>query len=530
MTLKVLISDPLGQEGLDILDATPGVEAIVETGLKGEDLRKKLNEVDAVIIRSGTTLSADVLEGNTRLKAIGRAGIGVDNIDLDAATRLGIVVMNTPSGNAITTAEHAISLMMSAARHIPQACAKLRAGIWDRKMVGTELYGKTLGIIGLGNIGSLVVERAQGLGMNVVGFDPFVTEDRAQALGVELASVEEVIERADVLTLHVPLTDKTRHLIGAEQLRRMKPTAILVNAARGGIVDEAALADALEAGEIAAAALDVFEQEPPDPENPLLKSERCIFTPHLGASTREAQTKVAVDVVKQVCDFLLKGEIRNAVNAASVSADVLERLGPWLTLSQQLAALLGQLHDGAFERIRINFAGEISAQETRPLIARAVAAILRTGIEELVNEVNALEVAKQRGIHVEATRTAETRDYASSVTITIEGPERATSGTGTVFGQNEPRIVRINDFRMEPLAIHGALLFAVNRDVPGVIGRLGTLLGEAGVNIAQMSVGRTPEREGMALTVVALDGPASDETLAAMRDLDVICELRQVLL
>lgn len=531
--LKVLVSDPLGDAGLAILRAVEGIEVFLETGLDKATLKKRLNEVDAVVIRSETKITADVLEGNTRLKVIGRAGIGVDNVEVPAATAKGILVMNTPGGNAITTAEHTISLMMAAARKIPQAYAKLKSGKWDRKsFVGTELSGKTLGVAGLGNIGALVVERALGLKMNVIGYDPFITPERAKQLGVELAELDEVIKRADVLTLHVPLTDKTRNLINAEKLKTMKPSAILINCARGGIVDEKALDQALKDGTIAAAALDVFEVEPPPADHPLLQNEKVIYTPHLGASTVEAQYKVAVDVAQQIVDYLIKGEIKNAVNAPSVTGELLSALKPYMKLGQTLGKLVVQLHDKGVEKITLRLAGDIAKLDTSPVVALAVASVLSYGTDEPVNEVNALATAKARGIAVETTKTQQSEDYTASVTVSIEGQGQQNTASGAVFGKNDPRIVRINNYQMEPLSASARqpLVLFTNKDVPGVIGKVGTLFGDAKLNIAQMNVGRASAEKGMALTVIQLDEAASAPVLEKLKQLDGIVNVRQVLL
>ncbi|XP_060084998.1 D-3-phosphoglycerate dehydrogenase-like [Ylistrum balloti] len=527
---KVLVSDPLGNAGLAILNSIDTIDVLVETDLDTAALKQQLNQVDAVIIRSGTKITADLLTENTRLKAIGRAGIGVDNVDLEAATAHGIIVMNTPHGNAITTAEHTIALMMAAARRIPQAYNKLKNGHWDRKsFIGTELSGKTLGIAGLGNIGSLVVERALGLKMNILGFDPFISEERAKQLGIELAELDDVITRADILTLHVPSNEKTHHLINQKRLKAMKPSAILINCARGGIVDENALDQALKDGEIAAAALDVFAQEPPAKDHPLLINEKVIYTPHLGASTVEAQTKVAVDVAQQIVDFLIKGEICNGVNAPSISGKLLSSLGPYLELGSKLGSLAAQLHDDTVEQICVRFGGENTIQDTSPIVSKAITAILAFGIEDPVNDINSRNIAKARGINIETTKSSQTSDYRSSIQITIKGKNTETCATGAIIGNNEPRVVRVNNFRLEPLIAQGPLIFATNRDQPGVIGRIGTILGDSDVNIAQMNVGRT-NKEKLALTVIALDAMINEKILDDFKKLNEIIEVRQVLL
>ncbi len=528
---RVLISDKLGDAGIEILGADDAIDVVVNTEFSADELKAALADFDGIVIRSGTNLTADVLAGQERLKVIGRAGIGVDNVDLPTATAEGIVVMNTPGGNATTTAEHTIALMMAAARRIPQAHMKLAGGDWDRKsFVGTELSGKTLGIIGTGNIGSLVIERAIGLKMTVLGYDPFLTEERAAQMGIELAEFDEVIRRADVLTLHVPLTDKTRNMIDADQFKAMKSTAILVNCARGGIVNEADLDQALRNGEIAAAAFDVFETEPPASDNPLLTNPAMVFTPHLGASTKEAQEKVAVDVAEQVRAFLLSGEIRNSVNTASVSGEVLARLGPYLDLGESLGRLVSQVHDGPVKSICVRFEGEIASQDSIPIVARIVKGILEFQVAEDVNSVNAVAVASARGIDVETQKSPTTEDYASSITVRLEGAEDTTSATGAVFGKADPRIVRVNEYHMDALQAQGSFLLVVNRDIPGVIGRIGAILGDAAVNIAQMYVGRTADNEGKALTVISTDVKIADDVIEKVASLDEIEDVKQVAL
>lgn len=528
---RVLVSDPLDQEGLDILRSSGEIEVLVETKLAHDELKRRLSEVDGVIVRSGTTITADLLEGNTRLKVIGRAGIGVDNVDVRAATRIGAVVMNTPGGNAVTTAEHAIALMMAAARMIPQAHAKLVAGTWDRKtFVGTELAGKTLGVVGLGNIGALVAERGLGLKMRVAGYDPFVTKEKAAKLGIELMDLDQLIREADVLTLHVPLSEKTRNLIAWPQFQAMKKTAILVNAARGGIVHEGDLDRALREGEIAAAAADVFEKEPLASDSPLLTNPKMVVTPHLGASTVEAQVKVAIAIAEQINDFLLRGEVRNAVNAPSVTQETLQRVGPYIDLGAKLGKLVSQLHVGPVSRIAARFEGELADQDVNPVVARIVEGVLSQATEGPVNAVNAVEVARQRGIDVAVTTSAHAEDYVSSLVVRLEGNGESTEVTGTVFGKREPRIVGIDSFHLEAWLQDGPLVLVENRDVPGVIGRVGTLIGEAGVNIAQMFVGRTGDRGDRALTLVTLDSPADEALLGRLRAIDGMVSVRQVIL
>ncbi|RMF84565.1 MAG: phosphoglycerate dehydrogenase, partial [Nitrospirae bacterium] len=453
-------------------------------------------------------------------------------VDVDAASKRGIVVMNTPGGNAVTTAEHAIALLLAAARRIPEADASLRAGRWERKrFVGVELEGKTLGVIGLGNVGSVVARKARGLGMRVVAYDPYLTPERASELGVTSVTLDELLASADAVTVHVPLSERTRGLLGRDEIARMRPGAILVNCARGGIVDEAALAEAVASGHLRAAALDVFETEPPPADHPLLAAERTVVTPHLGASTAEAQEKVAVAIAHQVLDFLTNGEIRNAVNAPAVGREALQVLGPYLRLASRLGRLVVQLHDGTARRIAVTLAGDLAHRDPAPLVARAVAGVLAPVVEGPVNEVNALALAAERGISVETTAGGDAAGFAALLRVRLEGTERATQAAGTVFGTDDPRIVMLDGFLLEAMGVDRPLVLITNRDVPGVIGKVGTTLGAAGINIAQMYVGR-PEGGGdpVALTVVALDAPAPEEVLAQLEAHPEVLTVRQALL
>lgn len=516
---RVLISDKLSDEGLAVLEAAQGLEFDHKPGLSAEELKKILPDYDGLIIRSGTKVTADVVAAGKKLRVIGRAGIGVDNVDLGAATARGIIVMNTPEGNTITTAEHAISLMTSLARQIPQATASMRAGKWEKtRFNGKELFDQVLGVIGLGNIGSIVADRARGLRMRVIAFDPLVSEERAERLGVDLVTLDELFARADVITVHVPLTEGTRGLLGREAFAKMKKGVLIVNAARGGIVDEKALLEAIESKQVAGAALDVFEQEPPPKDHPLLAREEVIFTPHLGAATETAQLNVAIAVAEQVRDYLLSGVVRNAVNLPSVSAEDLEVLRPYIVLGEKLGLFLGQVASGGIAEIDVEYAGEIAGLNVQPITIAALRGLLAPYFGDEVNFVNAPVIAQKQGVRVIETKSAEPEDFVSLVTIRV----RARSGTqhlvaGTIFGRTQPRIVRIDDFRFEAIP-EGPTFLIRNQDRPGVVGRMGTLLGEAGINIKRMQLGLHLS-SGQALQLLSVDPMPPTSVLEAVRAL-----------
>jgi D-3-phosphoglycerate dehydrogenase len=517
---RVLISDKLSDEGLQILAAAaPGLTADHKPGISPDELKKILPEYDGLIIRSGTKVTADVIAAGKKLRVIGRAGIGVDNVDLGAATARGIIVMNTPEGNTVTTAEHAISLMTSLARQIPQATASMRAGKWEKnRFNGKELFEQVLGVIGLGNIGSIVADRARGLRMRVIAFDPIVSEERAQRLGVDLVSLDELFAQADVITVHVPLTEGTRGLIGREAFAKMKKGVLLVNAARGGIVDEAALLEAIQAKKVAGAALDVFAEEPPPKDHPLLQREEVIFTPHIGAATEKAQLNVAIAVAEQVRDYLVSGVVRNAVNLPSVSADELQTLRPFVTLGEKLGLFQGQVAKGITE-IDVEYAGEIAEQNVAPVTIAVLRGILAPWVGDEVNFVNAPLVAQKHGVRVIETKSAAPEDYVSLLTVKI----RSRSGeshlvAGTIFGRTQPRIVRVDDFRFEAIP-EGPTFLIRNQDRPGVVGRLGTLLGAAGVNIKRMQLGLHLQNN-QALQLLSVEPMPSQQVLEAVRKLE----------
>jgi D-3-phosphoglycerate dehydrogenase len=519
---KVLVSDKMAAEGIRILEgAAPQVEVTVQTAWKPGELRDAIGPYHALLIRSATKVTAEIIAAAGSLRVIGRAGIGVDNVDLAAASRKGIVVMNTPTGNTVTTAEHALAMMMSLARKIPQATASMKSGAWEKSAFeGVELYEKTLGLLGLGNIGSLVARRALGLGMRVVAYDPLISTERAAQLGVQLLDLDELLARADFISLHVPKNDQTKNLFRAENFAKMKRGVRIVNCARGGIVNEADLVEAIRGGRVAGAALDVFEKEPLDPASPLLGLAEVILTPHLGASTREAQVNVATEVARQTVDFLTRGVVRNAVNVPSVDLETMAKIGPYLDLAGRMGRFLGHLADGRMEEVRVSYAGEVAGVDTRPLTAAFLEGLLRPILEEGVNIVNAPYVARERGMRVGEATTSETGDYTSLVTATLRTDREEHTVSGTLFARRDPRIVRIDGYELE-LAPAGHLLLFANDDRPGVIGKIGTLLGEHDVNIAGMQLGRKAVRT-TALAVLTVDGAVPDPVLAAIRALPFI--------
>ena len=512
---RVLISDKLADEGLQVLEAAPDLRVDHRPGMDPDELRRILPEYDALIIRSGTKVTADLIGVAENLRVIGRAGVGVDNIDLPAATARGVIVMNTPEGNAITTAEHAIALMTSLARRIPQATASMKAGRWEKAAFGgKELFNQVLGVIGLGNIGAIVADRARGLRMRVIAYDPIVSEERAQRLGVELVALDELLETADVITIHVPLTKDNRGFIGAEQFARMRPGVLLVNAARGGIVDEAALLAAIESGVVAGAALDVFETEPPPADHPLLVRDEVIATPHLGAATAQAQLNVAIAVATQVRAYLETGVVSNAVNLPPVSAEELEQLRPYIVLGVKLGTFQGQTCTGIRE-IDVECAGELTDLNVTPVTLAVLKGLLEHWVGERVNFVNAPHIAQERGIRVVESKAARHEDYRSLLTVRVKGDCGEQLVAGTLFGRVQPRIVRVDNFRLEAVP-EGASLLIRNLDKPGVVGQVGTLLGEAGINISRMQLGL--QLDGTrALQLLNVDPAPGPEVLEALR-------------
>jgi D-3-phosphoglycerate dehydrogenase len=510
----VLVTDSLAPQGLEILEAAEGIEVVDAPGLSADELLERVRDAAALVIRSGTKVTADVVAAGEKLAVIGRAGIGVDNVDVAAATARGIVVMNTPGGNTTTTAEHAVALMVALARHIPQANASMKAGRWEKKrFVGMELFNRTLGVIGLGNIGRIVAAKAKGLGMRVVAYDPFLSTQAAAKLEVEPLSFEDLLARADILTVHVPRTKDTVGLLGRDAFAKAKPGVLVVNAARGGIVDEDALLEALDAGVVGGAALDVFEQEPPPKDHPLIAHERVICTPHLGASTEQAQVNVAIAVAEQIRDYLLGGVIRNAVNVPSISREAAARIRPYLGLGEKLGRMQGQLCTGSIEQIEIEYAGQVADLDVAPITVSVLKGLLES-VSDHVNMVNAPVIAQEHGIKVIESKASRTESFASAITTRVVGCDDRLIA-GAVFEGHQPRIVRIDDFMLEAIP-EGPTLLIFNEDRPGVVGTVGTLLGEMGINISRMQLALNRERAEAAM-LVNVDASPSPKVLEALR-------------
>ena len=518
---RVLISDKLSPAAVQIF-RDRGVEVDFKPGLKPAEIREIIGEYDGLAVRSATKVTRELLEAAPRLKVVGRAGIGVDNVDVTTATARGVVVMNTPFGNAITTAEHAIAMMFALARQIPEASASTKAGKWEKnRFMGVELTGKTLGLVGCGNIGSIVADRANGLRMKVVAYDPFLSEKRAVELGVEKLELDALIARADFITIHAPYTEQTKNILNRERLFAMKKGARLINCARGGLVDEAALHDALASGHLAGAALDVFEVEPAT-DSPLFGLENVVCTPHLGAATTEAQENVALQVAEQMADFLLSGAVSNAINMPSVTAEEAPRLKPYMELARLLGALAGQLTASAGDEIRairVEYEGAVAELNRKPLTAAALAGVLAP-MMGAVNMVNAPALAKERGIEVAETVLERSGDYATLLRVTIATASWTRSVAGTLVGTGKPRLVEAKGIAVEAeFAPH--MLYVTNLDKPGFIGRFGTALSAAGINIATFHLGRDVPG-GDAICLVGLDAPLPEVVLAEIRALPLV--------
>jgi D-3-phosphoglycerate dehydrogenase len=523
--VKVLVSDNISPKCIDILKKS-GLEVDVKTGMKPEELKACIGDYHGLIIRSATKVTSEIINAAKNLKVIGRAGSGLDNVDRAAATKKGIVLMNTPGGNTITTAEHSIALMVALARQIPQATISMKAGKWEKKkFMGVELFNKTLGIIGIGNIGSQVAKRAQGLAMNVIAYDPFLSEDKAKAMGVEKVDIKDLFRRSDFITIHTPLTPETRNMINKETIKMMKPAVRIINCARGGIINEKDLYEALVGGKVAGAALDVFEKEPPE-NNPLLKLNNVISTPHLGASTKEAQENVAVAVAEQVVDYLIHETIRNAVNFPSIPSDQVARLQPFINLAEKLGGFAAQIFEGGVTEITIEYRGEASEINTAPVTIAAIKGFLTPILEETVNFVNALFIAKERGIEVKETKSTDAGDYQSMVLMRLKAKDKESHLAGTLFSKKDPRIVAIDNFKVE-IVPDGDLLFIYNNDKPGVIGNIGTLLSKNNINIARMHFGRETIG-GRAISVVTIDTPAKPQVIEGIKRLPNILSVKQI--
>lgn len=525
---KVLVSDSLAKEGIEILNAAHGIEVDVKTGLTPEELVGIIGDYDALVIRSATKAKGAVLDAAKNLKIIGRAGIGVDNVDVPAATRRGIIVMNTPAGNIVTTAEHAIALMMSLVRRIPQADASMKEGKWEKKAFeGTEIYGKALGVVGLGNIGSIVADRALGLKMDVIAYDPFISEERAQKMGVKLVSLDELFEKSDIISIHVPLVEETKNLLNAAAFAKMKKGVYVICAARGGIVDEGALLEALNSGKVAGAALDVFATEPPG-LNPLVTNPKVVCTPHLGASTAEAQLAVSVQVAEQIVEYFTTGTIKNAVNLPNIPSETLARMRPYLEVAKSLGRLHAQMGIEGLVGVNVEYSGRAAEGRTSLITASVLAGLLSSSFGESVNLVNAPIWARERGIRVMETTKVDGEDYSSLIRVIVESSRGKNILAGAIFHDREPRLVEIDGLAIEALP-HGHLLIISNWDKPGIVGNVGTTLGKHSINIGQFQFGRE-SIGGRAVTVVNIDSEPSEKVLAELRGLPNILSVTKAYL
>jgi D-3-phosphoglycerate dehydrogenase len=519
-TQKVLVSDNLGEAGIELFVKAPGIAVDVRPGLGPEQLEAIIGDYDGLAIRSATKVTAKLLGAAKRLKVVGRAGIGLDNVDIGEATRRGIIVMNTPAGNVVTTAEHAIALMMALTRNIPQGTATLKAGLWEKKRLqGREISGKVLGVIGFGKIGSIVADRARGLKMTVVVYDPFVTADRIEKAGFTAVGLADLYRQADYITVHVPKLKDTAGMVDAGAFGLMKPGVMVINCARGGIIDEDALYDALVSGKVAGAALDVFVSEPPGAHR-LLALEQVIATPHLGASTLEAQTNVAVQVAEQIIAYLSTGTIINAVNAPSVTGELLTKLGPYLALAEQMGCLQAQLISGPITEVNLTFAGDFQGLDLSPVTLAALKGLLTAEVQDVVNFVNAAAIAKGRGIKITETVSDDAEGYINQISMVVTTNTMTNRVAGTIFGKSDPRIIKINHFRLE-LVPCGHLALIYNLDKPGAIGSIGTCLGKHNINIGRMQVG---QEEGGDRNIIFLstDIPIPVPVLEELRALPMV--------
>jgi len=518
--MKVLISDNLGEAGIKMFQEEEGFEVDVNVGLSPDELKGIIGNYDGLVIRSATKVTDDLLQEATRLKVIGRAGIGLDNVDIPAATKRGVVVMNTPGGNVITTAEHTLALMLSLTRNIPLGTSSLKAGRWEKNnLQGRELYNKVLGVIGFGKIGSIIADRARGLKMQVIIYDPFVVPELIEKAGFEYASLDELYKKSDYITLHVPKLKETTGLINKDAIDKMKDGVMIINCARGGIVKEEDLYEAMKSGKVAGAALDVFEVEPPF-NSPILEMDRLVCTPHLGASTREAQTNVAVAVAEQIIDYLKNGTIINAVNSPSVTGELMAKLGPFLTLAERIGCLQAQLSNWPINEIVIDYTGDFMGLDLSPISMAIMKGLLTPVVKDDVNFVNAIVLAKERGIRVTETTHSKSEDYLNLITVRVISPETTTTVEGTLFGKKEPRVVKINNFRVE-MVPQGHLVLINNIDKPGAIGSIGITLGENDINIDKMQVGQEKDGERN-IIFLRTDIPIPNDVLEKLRTLPLV--------
>lgn len=524
---KILVSDPLSEEGLKILRDSSEFEVDVKTELKPEELKSIIKEYDALVVRSATKVTKEVIEAGFKLKVIGRAGVGLDNVELEAATQKGIIVMNTPAGNTISTAEHTFSMILALSRNIPQANASMKKGEWKRsKFMGVELYGKVLGVVGLGRIGSEVARRAIVFGMKVLAYDPFLNLEVARALGVEVVELKELLERSEYISVHTPFSEETKHLISGKEFSLMKKGVRIINCARGGIIDEAALVTAIKEGKVAGAAIDVFEKEPLPAESELLKLDNVVVTPHLGASTEEAQVNVAIEVAEIVRDALLGRGIRNAANYPCLEPEAYRVLEPYINLGDKLGSFTSQLVEGRIAELNITYSGDIIQHDLAPVTLAVVKGILSPMLQETVNFINAVTLAKERGIKINESKSSKEEEFLTLIELEIKTDKETRKVCGTLSSNKQSRIVRIDGYYVEAPP-HGEMLVIKNWDRPGIIGNLGTILGKHNINIAEMTFGRE-KAAGMAISVLNVDSPVSEEVLDKIKKTENILAVKVI--
>jgi len=525
--IKILVSDKLSEEGLKILESVKEFQVDVKTELKPEELKGIIKDYEALLVRSATKVTRDIIDAASKLKVIGRAGVGLDNVDLEAATQKGIIVMNTPAGNTISTAEHAFSMILALSRNIPQASASTKKGEWKRsKFMGVELYAKTLGIVGFGRIGKEVAKRAVSFGMQVLAYDPFLSKEVAESLGIKVVELNELFQHSDYITVHTPLTNETKHMISTAQFAIMKKGVRVINCARGGIIDEVALVTAIKEGKVAGAAFDVFEKEPVSPDNELLKLDNVIVTPHLGASTEEAQANVAIEVAEIVRDALLGKGIHNAANYPCLEAEACKVLNPYIALAEKIGSFSAQLVEGRFQELDISYSGEIAAYDLSPLAMGICKGLLYPILKETVNFVNAVSLAKERGIKIKEGKSSKEEEFVNLIKLSLKTDQETRVVWGTLSGNKQARIVKIDEYYVE-LYPTGEMIYIENWDRPGLIGSLGTVLGQNGVNIAAMTFGRD-KPGGKAISVLSVDSQVSTELAGKIKKLENILTIKGI--
>ena len=525
--VKILVSDQLSEEGIKLLKEVKEFQVDIKTDLKPDVLKEIIKDYDALLVRSATKVTKDIIEAAQKLRVIGRAGVGLDNVDLEAATQKGIIVMNTPAGNTISTAEHTFSMILALSRNIAQANASTKKGEWKRsKFMGVELYGKTLGVVGFGRIGSEVAKRALSFGMKILAFDPFLSKEVAESIGVEVVELKDLLQNSDYITVHTPLTDETRHMISTKEFAIMKKGVRIINCARGGIIDEAALVNAIKEGKVIGAAIDVFEKEPISADSELLKLDNVVVTPHLGASTEEAQVNVAIEVAEIVRDALLGRGIRNAANYPCLEAEVCRILEPYINLAEKLGSFSSQLTEGRFQEVNIVYNGDITKHDLSPLTMALIKGMLSPILKETVNFVNAVSLAKERGIKIKEAKSSTEAEFVNLIQVEIKTDKGTKRIAGTLSANKQPRIVKIDEYYVELYPI-GEMIFLQNWDRPGLIGNVGTLLGKHNINIAAMTFGRD-KPEGKAISVLNVDSQLTAEMMDKIRKLENVLSVKGV--